>query len=180
MGFTAFFGGLLGGHHQTATSTPMHNREDSATSTPWQGGERMTSGIFGTVSAINGTTLTIDGRSASSTPASPELQRGEATTTYSVDASSAKILKGSATSTISVSAITVGDKVIVQGTVTGTSVVAKLIVDGLPPRMMGGRPAGRPSMMGSTTPRILHSVQMPGGFSAQEEGSESGSEASSE
>ena len=170
MGFAAFFGGFLGGHHQTATSTPMHNREGSATSTPWQGGERMTSGIFGTVSAINGTMLTVDGRNASST----------ATTTYSVDASSAKILKGSATSTISVSAITVGDKVTVQGTVTGTSVVAKLIVDGLPPRMMGGRPAGRPSMMGSTTPRILHAVQMPGGFSAQEEGSESGSEASSE
>jgi len=82
----------------------------------------MENGIVGTVTSINGTTITVNG-----------LQRvgsTTATTTFTVDASKAIIRKGRvATSTISV--ITVGDKVMVQGTVTGTSVVAKTILDGI-------------------------------------------------
>lgn len=160
MGITTFFGGLFGLHHQTATSTPFHNREDSASSTPWQDGERMMPGVFGTVSAINGTTLTVDGHSASTT----------ATTTYSVDASSAKIFKGSATTTATISNIAVGDKVVVEGTVTGTSVVAKVIIDGAQLRMMNGEawrdgtstPRG-PERVGTTTQKD-RGAMMPRGW----------------
>jgi len=158
----------MGGHPHMATSTQPH-WGDSAATTSWQGGEvRMMQGVFGTVSAVDGTTLTVLGRSASST----------ATTTFSVDASNARIVKNSATSTASIGDIQIGDRILVQGPVTGTSVVAKIIIDGLPARMMEGRkPALRPGMMGSTTQRR---VMMPRGFSAQEEGSESGSESASE
>jgi hypothetical protein len=150
MGVAAFFHGLIGGHPPMASSTPPH-WGGSATSTPWEAGEgmRMMPGVFGTVSAVDGTSLTVLGRSASST----------ATTTFSVDASSAKVIKGPATSTASVADIQVGDKVIVQGPVSGTSVTAKLIIDGLPPRGAMGEPgrmgtSTRPFMrggMGSTT-----------------------------
>ena len=86
----------------------------------------------GTVTAINGNTLTVtDKRSG---------------TVYSVDASSATIEKFSAPAagsttrptptTVTVSAITVGDNVMVQGTVSGTTITATKITDG---QMMGFR-----------------------------------------
>ena len=91
----------------------------------------MRNGVFGTVTAIDGTTITVDGREGSTT----------ASTTYSVDASNAKVIKGSATSTASISDISVGDRVVVQGTVTGDSIAATTIIDGRV--MMGGpRPLG--------------------------------------
>ena len=80
----------------------------------------MTSGIFGTVSATNGNSISVAAKAApNATSASP--------TTYTVDATNAKIYKGSPTSTVSVSSIAVGDSIMVQGTVTGTSVVATVI-----------------------------------------------------
>lgn len=68
--------------------------------------------VAGTVSALNGTSLAITTSSNVS---------------YTVDGSNAVVDKGNATS--SVSAISVGDYVIVQGTVNGTSVVASSIID---------------------------------------------------
>jgi hypothetical protein len=47
--------------------------------------------------------------------------------TYTVDASSAKILKGS--NTIVLSSVAIGDTVLVQGAVNGTSVTASTVVD---------------------------------------------------
>ena len=52
------------------------------------------------------------------------VYKKNATTTYNVDASS-----------VTISNIQVGDTIIVRGTVTGTSVVAKSIVESLPPRL---------------------------------------------
>lgn len=81
--------------------------------------------IRGVVTAVNGFALTVDGRGATST----------ATTTYSVDATNAKIFKDRATSTVS--SIFVGDKVLVRGAVNETSVEATIIYDGkLPPMEM--------------------------------------------
>lgn len=81
-------------------------------------------GVFGTVASVSGNTLTVTstgrmGFRASTTP----------TTTYTVDATNAVVMKNNATS--SVSSIVVGDMVSVQGTVTGTNVVATKINDGL-------------------------------------------------
>jgi hypothetical protein len=94
----------------------------------------MMPGIFGTVSATNGDSLTVTAKAwpnATSTSA----------TTYTVDATNAKIYKGSPTSTVSVSSIAVGDSVMVQGTVSGTNVAATVIRDGI------GGTMGRPSTM---------------------------------
>jgi hypothetical protein len=92
---------------------------------------------FGSVTAVSGNTITVtDKRSG---------------TTYTVDASSATVEKMSAPSkdsisstppatpptqaTISVSDIAIGDNVMVQGTVSGTTITATKIMDGM---MMGG------------------------------------------
>ena len=64
-------------------------------------------------------------------------------TVYTVDATNAKIYKGGATTTVSVSAIATGDKVMVQGTISGTNIAATVIRDGV-----GGMMGGRPGMPG--------------------------------
>ncbi|HEV7121770.1 MAG TPA: DUF5666 domain-containing protein [Candidatus Paceibacterota bacterium] len=71
-------------------------------------------GVHGTVSAVNGTTLMVTGQNG---------------TSYSVDASGATASKRQ---TMSLSDITVGDTVNVDGTVTGNSITAKQILDGVP------------------------------------------------
>ncbi len=70
-------------------------------------------GIQGTVTAVNGSSLTVTG------------QDGK---TYTVDGTSAEATK---MQTISVSDITVGDTIGVDGTVSGTSVTATHIMDGM-------------------------------------------------
>ena len=89
----------------------------------------MPPGVFGTVTAINGNSLTVTAKT-----------RPNATSTtgtvYSVDASAAQVFKNGTTSTIG--SIASGDMVMVQGTVSGTSVAATVIRDGIRP-MMGGR-----------------------------------------
>ena len=103
-GFGAFFSGIFGGGHATM-NTIAHPAPNSAwvSSTTAMHGmgmmPMMRNGVFGTVTAIDGSTITVDGRQGTST----------ATTTYSVDASNAKIIKGSATgtSTASISDISV-------------------------------------------------------------------------
>ena len=85
-------------------------------------------GIAGTVSAINGTTLTVAsmgrgfgfGKMGSSTPAT-----AEAATTYTVDASNATVTNNRAASTLS--SIAVGNFVMISGTVSGTSITATKI-----------------------------------------------------
>jgi len=89
-----------------------------------------TPGIFGTVSAINGDTLTVNG--------SKGFGSNATNTTYTVDATNAKVTKSNATG--AVSAIAVGDKVMVQGKINGTSVTATNIRDGVMPN--GGARAG--------------------------------------
>jgi len=69
-------------------------------------------GAFGTVSAVNGNTITLTGKDGK---------------TYTVDASSASVKK---VVTSSVSDIAVGDTLEVSGTTTGTSITAKSITDG--------------------------------------------------
>lgn len=91
-------------------------------------------GVHGTVSAVNGTTLTV-------TATNP---KDSTTSTYTVDASSATVLKGDGTAkpaASTLSSVAVGDNVMIQGTVSGTSVTAKMIVDGPMPQWNGQKPA---------------------------------------
>lgn len=77
-------------------------------------------GVFGTVASISGTTLAVTSKG---------FGPNAAAATYTVDASSATVTKDGAAS--SVAAIAVGDTVGVQGTVSGTSVAATAIRDGV-------------------------------------------------
>ncbi len=103
-------------------------------------------GVFGTVASVSGNTLTVTstgrpGFRASTTPTTA------VTTTYTVDATNAVVTKNNATS--SVSAIAVGDIVIVQGTITGSNVVATKINDGV---AMGRKTPGQVNPNGDQNP----------------------------
>ena len=97
-------------------------------------------GVFGTVSAINGTTLTVTSKMGGN---DGDNGNNASATTYTVNAANATIIKGNATS--SLSAIAIGDTVMVQGAVSGTSITATAIRDGV---MRGGR-TGVGGMMGA-------------------------------
>ena len=95
----------------------------------WKGGRAP--GLIGTVSAINGTTLTVTSKNFG--PNAPSA-------TYAVDASSAVVSKNGDAS--SLSNVSVGDTVMVVGKISGTDITATSIRDGI----MMGRDNGR--MMG--------------------------------
>jgi hypothetical protein len=82
-------------------------------------------GVFGTVASISGNNITVTG-----TIGLHGKDASNTTTTYTVDATNATVMKGGAASTVS--AITVGDTVMIQGTVTGSNIVATTIRDGIP------------------------------------------------
>jgi len=108
------------------------------------GGKNMP-GVFGTVSAISGTTLTITSK------AGPRTENGSSAATpitYTVNAGTAVVTKDNATS--SLSSVTVGDTVMVMGTVSGTTVTATSIHDGMG-MMMGGM-RGDHMKNGTSTP----------------------------
>ena len=163
-GFGMLFGGLLGHfgpmHGDMGSTSPEHMGTSTLSNY-----HRPAPGIVGKVVSISGTTIMVNGR----------VQEGEmASTTYSVDASAAKFisfhLHGTASSTpITISDVKDGDLVLVMGTVSGTAVTAKTVVDGLPPHfkigppmmrdghmmqdghMMTGGDQEHPGMMGSST-----------------------------
>lgn len=121
--------------------------QNGANGGEWHGGAMKGDRIFGTVSAVNGNTLTVNGtmRMMRWSPWKKGKVDASSSSTaqivYTVDASNAKIYKGSATTTVTVADIAIGDTVVVQGTVSGTAVTAIVIRDGAFPR-----PTGRPVM----------------------------------
>ena len=96
--------------------------------------------VVGTVSSISGTTLTV------ATKAKPN---GGVATVYTVDASSATVTKNGAAS--SATNIATGDTVMIQGTITGTNVVAKNIRDGVPSTQPAIEGNGQPVVAGLVT-----------------------------
>ena len=92
-------------------------------------------GVVGTVATVNGNTITITAKNR------------PATVTYTVNASGATVTKNGVAS--SVSNIAVGDQVLVQGTVTGTNIVAKTIRDGVVQPTIQGN--GQPVVAGKIT-----------------------------
>lgn len=83
---------------------------------------KMSPNVVGKVTAINGNILTINRKQESDNNSSVSAAE------FTVDAANAKILRGE--TVIAVSNIAVGDNIVVQGTLTGTKVVATLIRDG--------------------------------------------------
>lgn len=79
----------------------------------------MKPGVRGTVTAVNGNSITLTSKGFGPNATS---------TTYTVDTTNAKVTKTGVT-TAGVSAIAVGDTIMVNGTVTGTSVAATTIRD---------------------------------------------------
>lgn len=132
-GAAVFMSGLLGGHGST-TPSMMHDH-DMASSTErggWMKGDQghmgsttsdgkppMLSGIAGKVTAVNGSSLTVVGRDAFKS----------ATTTYTVDASNAKVMKDGVQNA-TVANVAVGDTILVSGPISDTTVTAKIILDG--------------------------------------------------
>ncbi len=84
------------------------------------------SGLYGTVSAINGTTLTV-------TVKKPD--NNTTNTTYTVNASGATVTKDGVASTFA--SVAVGDTVSIAGTISGTTMTATAIYDGIGKSMMG-------------------------------------------
>ncbi len=116
----------------------------------WGGGKmNEMPGVFGKVTAVNSNTITVS-----------EQKPGEAIATdYLVDATNAKMTKGTvgaAPTTITVADIAVGDMVAVRGTVSGTSVTATAIMDGL--GMMRGPGGQRGSGFGHGTAGTVTAV----------------------
>lgn len=113
----------------------------------------MRPGIVGTISSVSGNTVIVLGHQGFGPKAT-------ATTTYTVDASKATVKKTSTTgiATSTISSLVSGDNVFVVGTVTGTNVVATMILDGIPsmrgPGMGKGAPGKGPWGMGSSSPMI--------------------------
>jgi hypothetical protein len=105
--------GTVSGSTVTATSI----RDDVAPTPVIQGDGKPVVG--GKVATISGNTLTITNQSG----------------TFTVDASQAKIAVGNTVSTIS--SISVGDNVVVQGTVSGNSVTATSVMDQKAPSTSG-------------------------------------------
>jgi len=101
------------------------------------GGHNAPPGVFGVVSAISGDTITVSSKG---------FGKNATATTYTIDATNATVTKNGSSS--SVSAIAVGDRIMAQGTISGTSVTATKINDG----MMGGPGAGRGMGPGSKGP----------------------------
>jgi len=127
---SALLGGAVAGISAVASAqTTTASGTTTATSTRTPDGHKFGPGIAGKVTAVNGTTLTVlDDRSQ---------------TSYTVDLSAAKIMKASGTTApaaATASDIAVGDTVMVRGTVSGTSVTATDVMDGIGP--MGGRGHG--------------------------------------
>lgn len=115
--------GLITVGFLTAVPAFAESGQGSGTNKPGETDfNKMMPAVVGKVSAINGNTITVIGKQG------PNKGTATASTTFTIDATNAKILRGE--TTIKISDIAVGDNIIIQGTVTGTNVVATIIRDG--------------------------------------------------
>ncbi len=107
-----FGGGMHMGMGSTTTGQrgPGFNHGNASSTSPITGNGQPV--VAGTISAISGSSLTITNKSNVS---------------YTVDASNAKIVEGQ--NIVTVSSLSVGDNVIVQGAVNGSSITASSVID---------------------------------------------------
>lgn len=118
----------------------------------------MAPGIVGQVTAISGSMITM-------TEVGPTAT---ATVAYTVDATNAIVLKNAVTS--SLSGIAIGDRILVQGLVIGTSITAVQVMDGpsaiRPPTSTAWEAENHLSGSGASTPQHEGFFGWIGGFFA--------------
>jgi Domain of unknown function (DUF5666) len=96
----------------------------------FEGRGMMKSGVFGKVTAVSGNTITVAAFTRAGMMSGPQTT----SVTYTVDATNTKIMKAGVAG--SISSIVVGDTIMVNGTVSGTSITARSINDGPMPIKM--------------------------------------------
>jgi len=142
------------------TGTPMHTPPVHTAPAHMQGQGRpgnmasssmVRQGLMGTVTAVSGNTISLSGRQGFGTSTT--------VTNYSVDATNATIRNRNASSTVS--SINVGDRIFVQGKITGTNVVANIIFAGLP-SIPNRNAFGNASSTSSTSPAFFGNNGRPG------------------
>ncbi len=145
-GLSIAWGSLFGGHTSPPHTPPGMTNHTTPPgggmgSMPHQAPFMVVPVLRGKVTVIAGTTLTVVGGTG---------VNSAATTTYMVDASNAKVRKDMVASTVS--AIQVGDNVLINGWVSGSNVRAALIIDGIPVGRMQPltSPAGQSSAQGTS------------------------------
>ena len=148
------FAAETGGPSQWKNFTPGQGRSD-------QRGQRPINNrslIIGNVISSSGNTLTISSISRRTSSSTAPIK-----TTYTVDATNAVIMKDNATSTIS--NIAVGENIAIQGTITGTNIVATRINSGIakgregaPGQINQKGTQGEPSIMGNGEPIIAGTI----------------------
>ncbi len=122
VGQNVFVQGAINGTSVTATSV---NISFPRQMTDNEGKQMMGNGepvVGGKITTISGNTVTVT---------------NQANVSYTIDATNAKIFKGKDATTIA--SLAVGDEVMAQGTVNGTSVTATTIVDRVAPGTMQGQ-----------------------------------------
>jgi hypothetical protein len=158
--FTSLALSLLAGFTFTlpalADTTPTTPAAPSAQHGAWQGKGGMRGGmgmmgkpaVVGTVSAVDGDSITVSGHAgfSTSTPA----------TSFTVDATNAKVTKANAASTVS--SIAVGDTLVIQGTVSGSSITATMIRDGVLMMRSGNKSGQMPASQGNGEPVVAGTI----------------------
>ncbi|MEI8130666.1 MAG: hypothetical protein WCG55_04155 [bacterium] len=113
-------------------------------------------GMFGTVSAITGNTFTFTVKARPMRADKNQTTTVQPTTTYTVDATNATVMKSG--KKVTVADIANGDTLIVMGQTTGTTITATRIMDGVP-AMGGERPEGTtPAFTGNGMPVIAGKI----------------------
>ncbi len=120
-----------------------------------ENGANMRPAVFGTVSAVNGNMITVTSKLRFRRSGNNATTTAATTATYTVDASKATVTKNGASS--SVANITVGDMIMVQGTVSGTNVTATAIRDNVVQRDFQ-RTQPNPIIQGNGQPIVSGSV----------------------
>lgn len=122
MGVASIWHGMFGAHAPINNNSQYGNQYGQNRPANPNGNS-----MIGTVSSINGTSIVMQ-----------VIQRPNPTSTttasvdFTVDASNARIIKSGATTTATISNISIGDRIIAQGTIDGNSIAAKLVIDTLP------------------------------------------------
>jgi hypothetical protein len=126
----------------TAPLTPAHPGAWFNARGGMMKGRMMKPAVFGTVSAVSGNIITVSGKQGFGTNA--------VSVTFTVDATNAKIMKdgsADAPTIVTISSINVGDRIMAQGTLTGTNLVATMIRDGrIPVPEKGNNGSKNPSV----------------------------------
>ncbi len=153
---TSLYGAQAFADTQAPTATPQANHGLAGGFKGMMRKGQGQRGMFGTVSAINGNTFTFTVKARPMRAGNAQTATVPATTTYTVDATNATVMKGGKKMTVA--DIANGDTLVVMGQTAGTTITATRIMDGLP-NMQNGRPEGTtPSFTGNGMPVIAGKI----------------------